>query len=558
MIGVQTDGRYKRVVEELFELFKTPWEFARAGQEYDVVLVSGSARVISDARLIVRYDVESDKAFKASGGGGRHLRLKDRVLPIYGAAVSGDSKGRGDNNDHPVVLVTNNRDGEEREEIRVGYDLFAEVDYLLKVGQPPRNAQYPTLDWHIQTLREFIIEAGLPLIEIPPLPFGFGYIACLTHDIDFVSMRQHAVDRTMLGFLYRASVGSLKDVLSGRRSAEHLVQNWCSLFKVPFVLTGLADDFWLPFPKYLEVEKGKPATYFIIPFKDEPGRGLANGPADSLRATRYDAGDVGDWLKTLRESGCEVGLHGIDAWSDERCATEENERIGNFSGERPVGLRMHWLFFSPDSCAILDRAGFEYDSTCGYNEAVGYKAGTSQVFRPLNAERMLELPMHIQDTALFYPGRMHLAEATAWEHCQGILDHAKKAGGVVTLLWHDRSLVPERLWGDFYVRLLKSIESSKAWFASANQVVRWFGDRRKIHFLGEETESGEVAVQLEIPSESCREFSLRYSWANDEGVICSRDIPVKKSGSSRFKVLLAQGAGSKDGRSEPDLSALPA
>ena len=30
----------------------------------------------------------------------------------------------------------------------------------------------------------------------------------------------------------------------------------------------------------------------------------------------------------------------------------------------------------------LDEAGFEYDSTVGYNDAVGYRAGTSQVFRP--------------------------------------------------------------------------------------------------------------------------------------------------------------------------------
>ena len=40
---------------------------------------------------------------------------------------------------------------------------------------------------------------------------------------------------------------------------------------------------------------------------------------------------------------------------------------------------MHWLYF--DRIAGAARAaGFTYDSTWGYNEAVGYRAGTSQVF----------------------------------------------------------------------------------------------------------------------------------------------------------------------------------
>ena len=41
---------------------------------------------------------------------------------------------------------------------------------------------------------------------------------------------------------------------------------------------------------------------------------------------------------------------------------------------------MHWLYFGDDSPKTLEAAGFDYDSTCGYNDAVGYRAGTSQVF----------------------------------------------------------------------------------------------------------------------------------------------------------------------------------
>src|SRR5206468_10163146 len=57
--------------------------------------------------------------------------------------------------------------------LRVGYDLFGEVRFLLSTGQPPSNALIPTLDIHISMLRTWILEAGIPVVEIPPVPAGF-------------------------------------------------------------------------------------------------------------------------------------------------------------------------------------------------------------------------------------------------------------------------------------------------------------------------------------------------------------------------------------------------
>ena len=64
----------------------------------------------------------------------------------------------------------------------------------------------------------------------------------------------------------------------------------------------------------------------------------------------------------------------------------EREAIQTMTGEPEVGVRMHWLYFNEESPVLLERAGFSYDSTVGYNETVGYRAGTTQVFRPLNAD----------------------------------------------------------------------------------------------------------------------------------------------------------------------------
>ena len=83
------------------------------------------------------------------------------------------------------------------------------------------------------------------------------------------------------------------------------------------------------------------------------------------------------------------------------------------TGESSIGIRMHWLLWDANTPSALERAEFAYDSTFGYNETVGYRAGTSQVFRPFGAQTPLGLALHIQDGALFYPQRLDLSEPEA-------------------------------------------------------------------------------------------------------------------------------------------------
>jgi hypothetical protein len=92
----------------------------------------------------------------------------------------------------------------------------------------------------------------------------------------------------------------------------------------------------------------------------------------------------------------------------------------------------------------------------------------------------LEIPLNIQDTALFYPRRLALSDADALRLCKKLLSVVSQYGGVSTVSWHDRSLEPERLWGDFYIRLLQELHTRGAWVGSACQVVEWFRLRRSI------------------------------------------------------------------------------
>ena len=346
-------------------------------------------------------------------------------------------------------------------------------------------------------LRDLITACGLPVVEIPPVPEGYRFIACLTHDVDHPSIRRHKWDHTTLGFLYRAIVSSFTKFLRGRIPVRALFANWWAAFKLPFVQLGLAEDFWEEFDnRYSAIEEGRRSTYFVIPFEDRPGKKL-DGLAPAFRAARYGAKDIAGKIKKLTGEGCEIGLHGIDAWLDSSSAKEELDEIRCLTGLTVPGVRMHWLYYSQQSPLMIEEGGAAYDSTVGYNEAVGYRAGTTQVYRPLNAARLLELPLHVMDTALFYPAHLNLSSREAETVLRQMTGNAVQFGGCLTINWHDRSIAPERLWDTCYRDLLENLTAEGAWFATGVQATSWFRKRRSVVFETDDNGSGDVRASVQ-------------------------------------------------------------
>jgi hypothetical protein len=508
MIGVLCPPEDAAVLEEFFQLFKTPWEPYEPGRAYDVVLDTTGTVPEVEARLIVVYGTRlsrGDDRLGAAAGirpngvrpRGGALDRRGVWLPIYGALLTFVAR-----EPRSVYLATSDgavaglkvRAGNVTV-VRLGYDLAHEVRVLLAEGQAPEQAGVPTLDLHVALLRGAILDSGLPLLEIPAAPAGYRFAVCLTHDVDFAGIRYHGLDHTLLGFLYRATLGSLARVARGRLSLARCVASWRAALSLPLVYLGWARDFWDPFDWYLRVERGLSATYFVIPFKRRPGERVAARHA-SRRGAAYDVDDVATTASTLWRHGCELAVHGIDAWHDAERGRRELERIARVSGEPRIGVRMHWLLRDEHTPRVLEDAGYAWDSSIGYNETIGYRSGTTQPFRPPGARSLLELPLHIQDGALFRRGRMDLSEAEAWARCRALIENAETYGGVLTVLWHDRSHGPERFWGDFYVRLVDALAARAAWFGTAGQVVEWFARRRAVRF-----QRGAAGVRLRYHGE---------------------------------------------------------
>lgn len=342
-------------------------------------------------------------------------------------------------------------------------DTFKKISDLLNTGKS--HLHEPLCEILIDQLRQELKKYSL-LMEIPPAPWGHPYMVALTHDVDVTSVRE------------------CRFLTAGYAAFQCFTQgNFCAGFHLLCAKCGIGKDPWILFDRWktLEDQIGVRSTFFFVPRKDDPGI-----QAHPFRSVSYAIDK--EILRGLTREGWEVGVHGIDNWAD--AETGNQEMIA--TGSDAVGNRTHWLLFDEDSWKKLDNAGYRYDTTFGYNDDAGFRAGTLQVYRPREVENLLELPLHIQDVGLFGKSCwalvdhgwektpcLHLDESAAREYCNHIFDYAREYGGAVTLLWHYENLTPPRDWSGRYMDLVKRAQADGAWITTAGNVVEWFAARRK-------------------------------------------------------------------------------
>ena len=323
LIGVCYDDAY--AVEETFQLFKIPWEWYDPAHTYDVVIAQ-----------------------------------KDKISELGAYVIDLSEK-----------------------------DYFAEIARILNEGLP--CCHEPVVEILIDELRE-ILKKHTVLVEIPPVPKGYSYMIALTHDVDITSVKERrwvSVGYAIYQCLRRGMVADGIRILGAK--------------------CGIGRDSWNCFSEWMELERslGVRSTFYFLPAKDKAGIG-----SPQIRACMYELDPT--LLCSLQDGEWGVGVHGIDNWIDQEAARSELEVVAgaaSMSGNTPnttnmanlikkpnplklsnpsthlkIGNRVHWLLFNQKTWIILDDAGYSYDSTFGYNEDVGFRAGTLQVYKPRNTK----------------------------------------------------------------------------------------------------------------------------------------------------------------------------
>lgn len=174
----------------------------------------------------------------------------------------------------------------------------------------------------------------------------------------------------------------------------------------------------------------------------------------------------------------DVGLHGSpEAAFDLDVLLEELENLRSL-GMNPTGFRTHYLHFDYQlSFANLEAAGIKYDSTLGYWENVGFRAGISVPFYPFNIEenrpfRVLEIPLIVMDTTLYSHKAMNIKPHGGKLTLFRLIKVAAKYQCHLSLLWHNTSFDPVDYpgWGKLYYKTIRNALRNGGWVTSLKDI----------------------------------------------------------------------------------------
>ena len=284
----------------------------------------------------------------------------------------------------------------------------------------------------------------------PPRWGGARFAVALTHDVD---TPWKWTPTGLRGAAARAKTDLLRRrARSGLREARALV-GW------PFHKARGTDPFW-SFERILADERRCDAssTFFLMADHAHELDGPAAESYEQLRPRL---------VETLLEGAAEVGLHGsYSAADDGQRLAAEKSRLETLAG--PVrGQRYHFLRVDPHrNLSHVEAAGFAYDSTLGFNDAPGFRAGIAHPFRPWDLERdaphdIVEVPLAAMDVTLSAERYLNLSARQAEERLRTLLDWAAEHGGGFAVLWHseqyDSAMLPG--WDRLYRRFLDDVSA---------------------------------------------------------------------------------------------------
>jgi hypothetical protein len=288
----------------------------------------------------------------------------------------------------------------------------------------------------------------------PPRWGRARFAVALTHDVD-TPWRW-----TRSGV--RGGAARVKDHVLARQAAPALRETR-ALASVPLHRLRGTDPNWR-FEQLLAEERarGGSSTFFVLAGHGDPHDGAGPDVYDRLRPRL---------VETIVRHGGEVGLHGTyRSAEDPARLRHERHTLAEVMSvytdiTRRFGHRYHYLRLDPHrNLRPLADAGLTYDSTLGFPDTVGFRAGIAHPFRPWDLERdapldLIEVPLAAMDVTLAEARYLGLPASAAWPHFERLLDWATEHGGGFAVLWHPDRFDPATSagWDRLYYRLLDEI-----------------------------------------------------------------------------------------------------
>lgn len=402
------------------------------------------------------------KGYLKMGGETLPLFETPRELKVAGKAMA---TFHGEGVSYPCITLNGNC-------LEMGFDIFNEIGQILaghldaifakQDGESKMLMKTPVVDilekFLFQSLQTICKKRGVALMAKPLWPDGKKFALCLSHD----------VDRAYKTYQYLPSI--LKNIK--KRNPRGIIEQ----IKSMLFDHGKNNPYWT-FDKIMNLENKlgvKSTSYFL----NESGRLNPFSLKSWILFTgRYkiDSPDIIEKIRKLHNDGFEIGVHGsYYSYNNESLLRNEKARLEEILGDRIHGIRQHYLNFDPEiTFKMQESVGFEYDTTLGFREGIGFRRGTCFPYHPFDFSSnrelsMLEIPLIIMD------GAIPSGEAIL-EQCIEIMDIVEKNNGALTLLWHQNqfSEVDFPNMTATYRQLIQKAREENAWITTPHELYRW-------------------------------------------------------------------------------------
>jgi hypothetical protein len=316
-------------------------------------------------------------------------------------------------------------------------DLVASVASAVR-GHSPGDSGVPFLEKQMISLNEAMRATAIKddgyFVRKARWPGAAPFAVCLTHDVDNITRSRGHVWKTRSRF-------ALPDLIKGLLGFGHIYDN------VEMIASR-------------EGAYGFHSSFYFL-------------------SSHYPLADVKRESDRVRAPGWEVGLHGDFGTHDSQEKMDlAISRFWKGMGFRPAGLREHFLKFDfSKSWAIMEKAGFDYDSSVGSTNHLGFRIGLAAPFHPPDESwspmKILELPLSLMDTTIW--GYLKRGEEDGFSDSMKLMKAVEDVEGLFTLLWHQEAV--RMKGGRTYWRLLGEVMRSGCFTGSGEEVSRWWRAR---------------------------------------------------------------------------------
>jgi len=367
-----------------------------------------------------------------------------------------------------------------RKEVQIAVDVIATAFYLLTLENerqtnrrdvygrfqkefsplPTQIYDFPIIDAYIYLFKKIVQQL------VPPQGGSVTGTTYWPHKAPFAVALSHDVDRLQSWTLAKIQRAFWRGV-----PESSFLKRWIRILSSVLNPHNWSGNF--PFICQLEAQYGATSTYFFMAQKRVP-----KDPRYSLKETRLRRG-----LQTLANYHVAVELHGsFNSYVQKLFLRGEKRALEEQTNQPVIGIRQHYLRFDLNrtfSCQEL--AGFQFDSTLGFDTAPGYRAGTSLPFYPFDLDvqkprNLLEIPLILMDTVLWLENNLYLDISAAWEVVEELLHTTKNLGGLLTINWHNNNIHPQDVTGftQLYEKILQWSKENGGWVTSLNKVYQWW------------------------------------------------------------------------------------